>query len=86
MPTISTFYGIEIRMYYDDHQPPHFHAIYAEYTAQVRIADGEVMDGTLPARAQRLVREWSAIRREALVEDWQLCEQKQPLKRIDPLE
>jgi hypothetical protein len=86
MPSICTFYGIEIRMFYDDHPPPHFHAVYAGYSAQVVIATGEILNGSLPARAQRLVREWAELRRSALLEDWDLSADKQPLKRIEPLE
>ena len=86
MPAISSFYGIEIRMFYDDHPPPHFHAVYAEYGAQVAIADGRMMNGALPARAARLVREWVALHRAELLEDWELSKQYQTLKRIEPLE
>jgi len=55
MPRISAFYGILIYMYYQDHAPPHFHAIYGEYEAEVRIEDGTLLRGTLPVRARNLV-------------------------------
>ncbi len=48
MPTISEFFGIVIRMYWDDHPPPHFHAIYAEHEAQYNIATLDVIHGSLP--------------------------------------
>ncbi len=51
VPRISAFYGIIIAMYFDDHPPPHFHARYGEYEAQVAIATGEVINGDLPRRA-----------------------------------
>ena len=59
MPRISSFYGIVIAMYYRDHHPPHFHAIYAEYEAQIVIETLEPLAGELPARALRLVQEWA---------------------------
>jgi hypothetical protein len=70
VPTISTFYGIAIRMYFADHAPPHFHAIYAGEEAVVAIATGEVLRGQLPERALRLVREWRAIHHEELDANW----------------
>ncbi len=58
MPTLSTFYGILIRMFYNDPPPPHFHAKYAEYEATVDIGSWEILEGELPNRAFTLVREW----------------------------
>jgi Domain of unknown function (DUF4160) len=60
VPTIAWFYGIAIRMYVRDHSPPHFHAIYGEHEALVAIETGEVIEGTLPKAAARLVKERSA--------------------------
>jgi hypothetical protein len=57
VPTISSFYGIVIRMYFSDHAPPHFHSVYAGEEAVVAIATGDVLRGGLPERAMRLVRE-----------------------------
>jgi hypothetical protein len=57
MPTISTFFGILIRMYFRDHPPPHFQASYNEFEANIAIQTGEVIDGRLPATASRLVKE-----------------------------
>ena len=85
MPRISSFYGIVIAMYFDDHPPPHFHARYAEYEAQVGIANGEVLHGDLPRRAQALVHEWVELHRAELIADWELASQGQPLATIDPL-
>ena len=53
MPTLSVFFGIVIRMYYDDHPPPHFHAIYGEHEAKIGIETLELMDGKLPRRSRR---------------------------------
>jgi len=57
MPRISQFYGIAVYMYYRDHAPPHFHAIYGEYEAEVEIASAALLEGKLPRRAKALVRE-----------------------------
>lgn len=86
MPTISMFYGIVIQMFWNDHAPPHFHALYAEYEAIIDLKTLEVMRGNMPKRALVLVLEWASEHRNELMEDWKLCEQnKMPLK-IPPLE
>ena len=64
MPRISEFYGIVIEMYFRDHPPPHFHARYAGEEAIVDIETGEVIAGSIPGRAERLVREWAQLHRE----------------------
>ena len=85
MPRISSFYGIVIVMYFDDHPPPHFHARYGEHEAQVAIATGEVIHGALPRSAAKLVGEWAALHRDELLEDWQRAERAEPLISIEPL-
>lgn len=85
MPTISSFYGILIQMYWRDHAPPHFHAIYAEHDVAIEIHTLNVLHGKLPRRALALVLEWAAQHREELMEDWQLCARKQAPRRIQPL-
>jgi len=85
MPTISTFYGIVIRMRWGDHLPPHFHVWYGEHRATVGIESGAILQGSLPTTATRLVSEWAAINRDALLEDWMLCSTNQEPKRIPPL-
>ena len=85
MPTISTFYGILIQMFWDEHAPPHFHALYAEHEVLINIRTFEIIEGKLPRRALALVLEWAQSHREALLEDWELCERNQPLKKIRPL-
>ncbi|MBI3574789.1 MAG: DUF4160 domain-containing protein [Gammaproteobacteria bacterium] len=86
MPTISAFYGILIQMFWSDHAPPHFHALYAEFEILIDIRTLEVIRGKLPRRAQVLVLEWAAQHRDELMEDWRLCETKQQPKKIAPLE
>ena len=86
MPTISAFYGILIQMFWGDHAPPHFHALYAEYEVLIDIHTLEVVRGTMPRRALALILEWASQHRAELLEDWNLCEQNQSPKKISPLE
>jgi hypothetical protein len=85
MPTISTFYGIMIRMFFNDHAPPHFHARYGEFEATINLGTLEVTQGALPARALNMVKEWGMIHREELLEDWRLCRENSSPAKIDPL-
>ncbi len=85
MPRISAFYGIVITMYYRDHHPPHFHAIYGEYEAQIVIETLEPLAGMLPLRALRLVREWAEMHRDELEANWAKAEARLPLDTIEPL-
>ncbi len=85
MPIISIFYGIVIQMYWGDHSPPHFHAVYAEYDVTINIQTLEVVRGKMSKRALALVLEWASEHRAELLEDWELCEKNQPVKKIKPL-
>ena len=86
MAEISRFLGIVIAMYYNEHAPPHFHALYAEYEALIDIRTLQVIGGSLPRRALGLTIEWAFKHRDELMEDWTLCQSKQLPKRIKPLE
>jgi hypothetical protein len=86
MPTISMFFGIFIRMFFDDHQPPHFHAAYGEHKAKISIDTLEILDGNLPNRVLGLVLEWAVLHRNELRADWDLCVKKQQPQKILPLE
>jgi hypothetical protein len=86
MPTIAWFYGIAIRMYFLDHPPPHFQAIYGEHEANVAIATGEVIDGRLPPTASRLVKRWAVMHRSELQSNWDRARAKLPLDRIAGLD
>jgi hypothetical protein len=72
-------------MYFADHPPPHFHALYAEFEALIAIQTFEVLRGELPPRAMALVLEWAQQHRNELMRDWQLCVQNQIPERIRPL-
>jgi hypothetical protein len=86
VPEISRFFGIVIRMYFLDHDPPHFHATYGEAEALVRITPRSVIRGSLPPRALALVMEWASIRQEALLANWHRLRHDQLPDRIAPLE
>jgi len=86
MPTISTFFGIVIRLYFEDHPPPHFHAIYGEHEAQFEIESLEVRAGSLPKRAKQLVREWAELHQSELRENWRKAVDHRQLDPIEPLE
>ena len=82
MPVISLFFGIVIRMYFDDHPPPHFHASYQGFEAFVAIADGEITEGSLPRKAARIVRQWALDHQAELMANWQRGVDLQPLEMI----
>lgn len=86
MPRISTFYGIAIYMYYRDHAPPHFHAIYGEEEAVIHIESARVIQGSLPRRAEKMVVEWAELYRMELLQDWDLAQQGHALEKIPPLD
>ena len=85
MPTISYFYGIVIQMFWNDHAPPHFHALYGEHEAVITITTREFIRGKLPPRAQKMVIEWAEQHQDALMENWEICRQHQMPKTIAPL-
>lgn len=85
MPRLSEFYGIVVYMYWKDHNPPHFHAIYGGDEALVVIADGSVLAGSLPRTAARLVEEWVQLHREELIENWERAQVPDTLQPVEPL-
>ena len=86
MPEISRFLGIVIRMYFLDHEPPHFHAVYGGAEAQVRIQPLGLLNGNLPPRALALVVEWATLHRDELLENWRRLHADEPPVTIAPLE
>lgn len=85
VPSISSFYGIVIWMYFDDHNPPHFHAEYGEHRVRVRIDSLEPLDGGFPARALRLLREWGSFHQDELRRNWTKAQAGEQLDKIEPL-
>lgn len=86
MPEISRFFGISVRMYFDDHNPPHFHAIYAGNEIEIGIDPITVVRGRFPRRALGMVLEWAALHQQELLENWDLLDNDQAPHRIDPLD
>ena len=80
MPTISMFYGILIRMYYEDHNPPHIHAIYCDDAAAINL-NGEGLDGYITPKALALVREWISLHKSEIERIWKT----QDFVEIEPL-
>jgi len=85
MPELSRFLGIIIYMNWGDHPLPHFHARYGNYEITVEIVSG-IIRGEFPKRALKAVLEWSDLHQAELLEDWELAQQRKPLKSIEPLE
>ncbi len=79
MPEISRFLGIIITMYFNEHNPPHFHARYGEHKAEVGIEALSMLAGNLPPRVLGLVMEWAALHREELLDDWELARRQTQL-------
>jgi hypothetical protein len=78
MPVIARFYGVVIKMYFSqsEHGVPHFHAVYAEYNGVFNVQTLEMIEGDLPLRALRLVREWATQYQQELLRMWQTNEFK----------
>ena len=85
MPQISYFLGVIIRMFYREHNPPHFHAYYGDYEALIDIQKNELLSGNLPPRVLGLVVEWTALHQEELMANWERSEKQEPLQAIEPL-
>ena len=86
MPVISKFYGLVIRMYYNDKHAPHFHVWYAEQRALLAIQDSRLIAGRLPNRAYQLVMEWAELHRAELLANWERARRQETLEWIDGLE
>lgn len=82
MPEIARFYGIIIKLFFGDHPPPHFHAVYGEYIAVFDIQTLEAIEGDLPNRARKLVVEWATIHQTELLEIWNT----QEFRKLSPLQ
>ena len=86
MPEISRFYGIIIRMYAQDHPPSHFHADYGGQMAQIDIQTADILEGSLPRRALRLVQDWTELHRQELLENFTGLQLDTPrYRKIEPL-
>ena len=85
MPIISAFFGIVIRMFYKEHEPPHFHAEHQGQQAKCNF-DGEIVAGLIQSpTARRLIEEWAGLHRRELETNWENMKAGRPLDRIEPL-
>ena len=85
MPEICRFFGIIIRMYYDEHSPPHFHAEYGDDEAWININSLAVIHGSLSSRTLGMVIEWASMHQDELRRNWQLAKKQQKPEKIEPL-
>lgn len=85
MPILSTFFGITVRVYFEDHAPPHIHVEYAEHQAVVEIASGKVLGGELPPRCAKMVEEWRGAHLAELQAAWDAVQGSELPHRIPPL-
>lgn len=82
MPTLSIFFGIIVRMWHDDHPPPHIHVEYQGFEALVNIATGEVSTGELPRKVASIVKDWCLVHQAELQDNWARAQRFEPLERI----
>jgi hypothetical protein len=85
VPEISRFFGIVIRMFFDDHPPPHLHAQYGERCALVALQPIAVIESDLPPRALSMVLEWTALHQSELLENWERLHTARSPVRVAPL-
>ncbi|MDX2248734.1 MAG: DUF4160 domain-containing protein [Bacteroidia bacterium] len=85
MPLISTFFGIAIYMYFDDHAPPHFHAKYGGDQVLIDIRELRIIAGKTSPRALGLIIEWANLHQKELLENWYRGEKYESFHKIDPL-
>ncbi|MCL1929021.1 MAG: DUF4160 domain-containing protein [Treponema sp.] len=85
MPELSRFLGIAILMYFDDHNPPHFHVRYNDFRAIISIDDLTLVEGKLPPRVLGLVMEWAELHKNELSENWDMVQKTGKWFKIEPL-
>ena len=81
MPEIARFYGIIIKLFFGDHPPPHFPAVYGEYNGLFNIETLEMMEGDLPQRARKMITDWATQYQRELMDIWE----KQEFRKLPPL-
>lgn len=85
MPELSRFLGIVITMYFNEHNPPHFHVKYEEYRAMISISDLAQLKGELPPRVLSLVVEWACMHKSELLKNWEMVKSTGDYFKIEPL-
>jgi len=82
MPILSVFFGIIVRMWHDDHPPPHIHVQYQGFEALIDLPTGQVSKGKLPRKVAAIVQEWCLIHQQELLDNWERAQRFEPLERI----
>ena len=82
MPEVSRFFGVVIRMFYDDHNPPHFHCYYQNYEAVYDIGTSRSVRGLLPPKIDRVVFDWAKKYRKELLKNWNLMKEEARFEKI----
>lgn len=85
MPEISRFLGIVIKMFYDDHAPPHFHAYYQNFKATFNIRTGQMIDGKFPPKQSAFVTAWALLHEKELKENWKALTSGKEANKVNPL-
>ena len=85
MPELSRFLGVVVYMYFNDHNPPHFHVEYGEYEASITINNLALLGGDLPSRILGYVIEWASLHKQELMEDWSMIQAVGKYFKIEPL-
>jgi hypothetical protein len=85
MPELSRFLGIVVYMYFNDHNPPHFHVEYGEYEASIAINGLGLLEGDLPSRILGYVIEWASMHKQELIDDWNMVQSVGQYFKIRPL-
>jgi len=85
MPIVSRFFGIIVQIFFNEHNPPHYHVKYGKYKAVVDIKTG-IISGKFPKRACKMVKEWHDLHQKELLENWNIAQIRGTIKKIEPLE
>ncbi|MDD2870480.1 MAG: DUF4160 domain-containing protein [Candidatus Gracilibacteria bacterium] len=84
-PKLSEFFGVSIYVYWNDHNPPHFHVIYKDFNCYISINELKILEGNLPPKIEKLVISWAELYNEELLEAWEDVQNMKTPKKIDPL-
>ena len=82
MPEISRFFGVRIAIYYDEHNPPHFHAYYQAFDASYSIENGKRMRGKMPVNLEKVIIRWFKKNKKEIIDNWNLARDGEPLIKI----
>lgn len=85
MPEVCRFLGLIIRMYVNEHAPPHFHAYYQDFSASFSIQTGERIEGDFPHKQSAIITAWALMRKKELISNWEALIKGKGSQKIDPL-